>query len=159
MADGDHSLSRRQECSALGYGHSARRWTSAAHLRKLLPADMVVEWTVPFHFGRSADPDKSGAKPGNSGWPRGKPAHASSGRNQGRGRTGSSGRLPICEPRLAGARQRPVSLCLCEYYGASQPVSNFATLNKQPAETLRTEQESNTSGAKARRILNYLRPD
>src|ERR1700679_596967 len=102
MADGDDSLSRGQEYSALEYGHPARRWTSATPLRKLLLAGVVVEWTVPFHFGRSADADKPWAKPVNSGWPRGNPARASSGRNYGRGRTGGSAGLPIGEPRVAG---------------------------------------------------------
>ena len=38
--------------------------------------------------------------------------------------------LPIGEPRLAGARQRPLSFRLCEYHGAPEPVSNFATLTE-----------------------------
>ena len=60
MADGGRSLSRRQECGAHGDGNSARRRTSAAHLRKLLRAGMAFEWKIPFHCGASADETSPG---------------------------------------------------------------------------------------------------
>ena len=69
-------------------GHSARRWTSAAHLRRLLRFGMVFEWKIPLHCGGSGDRDKSGAKPGDSGWSRGELGLRFLWEGQGRGKTG-----------------------------------------------------------------------
>ncbi len=82
MADGGRSSSRRQECGAHGDGDSARRWTSAAHLRELLRSNLVVEWESSFSLRSKRRRRQVRGEAWRFRLVPGKPACVSSGRNR-----------------------------------------------------------------------------
>ena len=68
---------------------------------EFVPADQID----PLLYSKAyyAEADKSGAKPGDSGWSRGEPVCVASGRNRARSKRGCRTGVAIGEPGVAGA--------------------------------------------------------
>ena len=120
--------SRPGEHRSCHQGDSARWRNSADHMRRFLYSGMVLHGKVSGGSSGSAFADQSRKKPGDSGWVRRGPARTSARRDRAAGESQCSAGSPIDRARRTRARQGPRALCVREYHGASESVSNFAAM-------------------------------